>query len=203
MEFRKKKQKKVEPSSPNRNEEGDAWIYTSLKRNSYFLISFSVGKWTQATCEKMIKQLFDRMELPSPDNKIEIFTDGNDDYTYILPKYFASTCVDYGQLVKIREKGRVVEKLKRAIYGQPVLDDIETTDVENYNGILRERVGRLVRKTKCFSKRKNRLEGVLHIFQFYWNFMNNFRRYQSPAMIEGIAKKQWTWKDFLSYSFAV
>ena len=151
----------------------------------------------------MIKQLFDRMELPSPDNKIEIFTDGNDDYTYILPKYFAFICVNYGQLVKIREKGRVVKKLKRTIFGLPVLDDIETTDVENYNGILRERVGRLVRKTKCFSKRKNRLEGVLHIFQFYWNFMNNFRRYQSPAMIEGIAKKQWTWKDFLSYSFAV
>ncbi len=34
------------------------------------------------------------------------------------------------------------------------LGDIETTGVENYNGVLRERTGGLVRKTKCFSKRK-------------------------------------------------
>ncbi|MCD6208370.1 MAG: IS1 family transposase [Methanosarcinales archaeon] len=43
---------------------------------------------------------------------------------------------------------------------------METTDVENYNGILRERTGRLVRKTKCFSKRKRMLECSLHVFQF-------------------------------------
>ena len=61
---------------------------------------------------------------------------------------------EYGQLVKIRENGRVVRKEKRIIYGNPDLGDIETTNVENYNGILRERIGRLVRKTKCFSKRK-------------------------------------------------
>jgi IS1 family transposase len=34
------------------------------------------------------------------------------------------------------------------------LGDVETTDVENFNGILRERLGRLVRRTKCFAKVK-------------------------------------------------
>jgi len=43
----------------------------------------------------MIEKLFDRTELPFPDNKIEIFTDGN------------------GQLIKIREKGRVVDKKEK------------------------------------------------------------------------------------------
>nr|QNO47708.1 hypothetical protein LDJELIEA_00006 [Methanosarcinales archaeon ANME-2c ERB4] len=36
---------------------------------------------------------------------------------------------------------------------------------------LRERIGRLVRKTQCFSKRRRMLECSLQLFQFYWNFM--------------------------------
>ncbi|MGP8329137.1 MAG: hypothetical protein ACT6FF_02300 [Methanosarcinaceae archaeon] len=52
--------------------------------------------------------------------------------------------------MKIKENGRLIRKEKKAIYGNPDIGDIETTDVENYNGILRERIGRLVRKTKYF-----------------------------------------------------
>ncbi len=193
----------MDPRSPDRNQEGDAWIYTAVKRCSYFFVSFSVGKWTPNTCKEMIGAMFNRMDLPSPDSKLDIFTDGNCDYTRALPEYYAPSCINYGQLVKVREKGRVVDKIKRKIYGQPENIDIETTDVENYNGILRERIGRLVRKTKCFSKRKSRLEGILHIFQFYWNFMNPFKRKQTPAMLEEISERPWTWRDFLSYSFAV
>ena len=61
----------------------------------------------------MIEKLFDRTELPFPDNKIEIFTDGNDDYTHVLSDYYAETCIDYGQLIQIREKGRVVDKREK------------------------------------------------------------------------------------------
>jgi IS1 family transposase len=100
----------------------------------------------------MIEKLFGRTRLPCPEHKIEVFTDGNSDYTHNLPKYYAETCINYGQLMKMREKGRVVDREKRVIYGNPDLDDIETTDVENFNGILRERIGRLVRKTKTSRK---------------------------------------------------
>ena len=51
--------------------------------------------------------------------------------------YYADACIDYGQLVKIRKNGRVVRKEKMTIYDNPDPGDIETTDVENYNGILR------------------------------------------------------------------
>ena len=151
----------------------------------------------------MIEQVFERTQLPLPDNKIEIFTDGNNDYKHILPEYYADTCIDYGQLIKIREKGRVVDKEKRIIYGNPDPKDIETTDVENSNGILRGRTGRLVRKTKCFSKTKQRFESALHLFQFYWNFINNFKRRTTPAMLEGLTDHPWTWTDFLIHHYAV
>jgi len=151
----------------------------------------------------VIEKLYERTELPFPTNKITIFTDGNDDYAYVLPEYYAETCVNYGQLVKIRERGRVVDKEKRIICGNPDPTDIETTNVENFNGILRERNGRLSRKTKCFSKHKRKLENSLHLFQFYWNFINNFKRGNSPAMIEGVTDHLWTWHEFLMHHYAV
>ena len=145
----------------------------------------------------MLNQVYDRIDLPFPDTKIEIYTDGNPEYTSLLPKYYAPPCMDYGQIVKIREKGRVIDKFKQIVFGNPDLSSIETTDVENANGILRERNGRLVRKTKCYSKLKPKLDSSLNLFQFYWNFMNNFKNGQSPGMIEGLIERRINWHEFL------
>ena len=48
------------------------------------------------------------------------------------------TCVDYGQLIKIKENGKVIRKERRIIFGSPSLEDINTTNIENFNGILRK-----------------------------------------------------------------
>ena len=105
-------------------------------------------------------------------------------------------------MVKIREKGRVVDKIKRTIYGNPEPADIETTNVENYNGILRERVGRLVRKSKCYSKKKSRLSNAVEFFQFHWNFMHKLKDKMTPGMIENLSDHVWNWDDFLSFNYA-
>ncbi len=123
MEHGKKKQKKVERKSPTRSEEGYAWVYACIKRYTYFFVAFVVGKWTQQTCKNMVYQLYRRTELPSPDKKLDIFTDENDDYTYFLAKYYTDTCIDYGQLIKIKKKGKLVGKEKRTIYGSPKHED--------------------------------------------------------------------------------
>ena len=128
---------------------------------------------------------------------LTMFTDGNNDYTFVLPKCYPLGLVDYGQLLKIKEKGRLVRKEKWVVYGEPVLREIETTDVENFNGILRERLGRLVRKTKCFAKTKRRLVCAVGLFQFYWNFINEFERGASPAKMEGLSDHVWTWHEFM------
>lgn len=170
-----------------------------MKRRSYFLVAFAIGKWTQETCREMIFDVARRVQLPFDDKRIEFFSDGNDDYIYVLPDYFCNTNLDYGQLIKIRENGRVVRKEKRIIYGSPDMNDIETTDVENMNSIMRERIGRLVRKTKCFSKLKLRLFYSVSLFQFYWDFISEIQRGYSPAMIEGITDQLWTWHDFFYF----
>ena len=59
-----------------------------------------------------------------------------------------------------------MRKEKWVVYGGPVLGEVETTDVENFNGVLRERLG-LVRETKGFAKTKRRLVCAVVLFQFY------------------------------------
>ncbi len=103
---------------------------------------------------------------------MEVFSDGNDDYTDVLSEYYSEDCLIYGQVIKIREGGKVVEKIKNPIFGNPDIEQIETTDVENFNSILRERLGRLVRKTKCISKKKAAIHYALGFFQFHWNWMD-------------------------------
>ncbi len=151
----------------------------------------------------MMEKLFWRIELPFPNKKIIIFSDGNDDYEYTLPEYYADTCIEYGQVIKIRENGRVVDKIKRIVFGNPEVEDIETTNVENFNSILRERLGRLVRKTKCYSKKKSRLRNATELIQFHWNFMDTIHDNLTPAMIESLSNCIWSWDKFLFFHYAV
>ena len=151
----------------------------------------------------MIEKFYNRLQLPTANNKIQLFSDGNDDYEYVLPEYYPDTCIDYGQLIKIREGGKVVDKLRRVVFGSPELDDIETTDVENFNGILRERVGRLVRKTRCHSKQKQALINAVELIQFYWNCIKPLHGGMTPAMMESLTDVLWSWDDFLTNNFAV
>ena len=172
-------------------------------RGSYLIVASEIGKRTRESCKKLFEKVFDRVQLPFPHVKIQIFSDGNDDYTSTIPEYYAETCVDYGQLIKIREGGKVVDKIKKIIFGTPCIDEIETTDIENMNGICRERLGRLVRKTKCYSKKKTRLVNAFELFHFYWNFMDMLTKTETPAMLEGLADFQWNWEQFFNFNYAV
>jgi len=102
-----------------------------------------VGKRTRNTCRNLFKKINNRIKSPSPDSKLEMYSDGNNDYTEIIKEFYPLACVDYGQLIKVRKGGRVVDKIKRVVFGEPNPDNIETTDVENMNSIMRERIGRL------------------------------------------------------------
>ena len=85
-----------------------------MTRGSYLVVAYEIGKQTKITCEKLFEKVFDRIQLPLPDKKIEIFSDGHDDYTNTIPEYYAETCVDYGQVIKIREGGELLIKSKKS-----------------------------------------------------------------------------------------
>jgi len=54
--------------------------------------------------------------VPSLLCSLEAFSDG-DNCAYVLSLCFALGLIGYGQLIKIREKGRVVGKEKIVVYG--------------------------------------------------------------------------------------
>jgi hypothetical protein len=89
----------------SRPEVGDCGVYTAVKRRSYLFAAFAVGKWTQLTCAEMIWKLSGVTKKPSWHDMLTLFTDGNDDYMFVLSKYYPLGLVDYGQLVKIKEHG--------------------------------------------------------------------------------------------------
>jgi hypothetical protein len=90
-----------------------------MTRGSYLIVAYEIGKRTKKSCEKLFDKVFDRIQLPFPDMKIEIFSHGHNDYTNTIPEYYAETCVEYGQVIKISEVGKIVDKLKRSFMKIP------------------------------------------------------------------------------------
>lgn len=131
-----------------------------------------------------------------------IYSDGNFGYETVLPEFFNSEAMNYGQIIKIKEGGRVVDKRKKIIFGTPLLDDIETTNIENLNTILRARLSRLVRKTQCHAKKKKSLEDSVELFRVHWNFIKPLHGKQTPGMEEGLIHKRLTWGSFLHWKLS-
>lgn len=129
---------------------------------------------------------------------LEIYSDGNPQYLTALLTNFRQDCIVYGRLIKHKRNGKLIWKSKEQVLQSPKIGDIDTTVVENYNGILRERISRLVRRTKCFSKKRLRYEHHLDIFQGYNNFMKSDEG-KTPLMKEGKITKIWQWNDFFMY----
>ena len=179
---------------------GDFWIFTAIKRDSKLFICFLGGKRNSHTCEKFINLLFDRMELPTPDNPIRISTDGNHDYQSAISKVYCEPCVKYGQIIKEKENGLLINIIKRQIFNEVDLSDVSTSVVEGYNNKLRQKLSRLGRKVASFSKTVEGMIMALNIFQFVSNFMD-IKDGQTPMMREGLFKKSWTEDDFLNYHF--
>jgi len=178
---------------------GDHWTYTSFKRTSGLFLTFKTGKRVETTCELMMDQFFDRMDLPRPQNKISIFSDGNIQYTSIVSKLYCETCVNYGQIIKIKENNKLVDVIRAKIIGNPDIESISTSIVEGYNNKIRQRLSRFGRKTASFSKRARGYVAALSIFQFVHNFIDPKQGQQSPAMLESITDHLWNWMEFLCH----
>jgi hypothetical protein len=145
----------------------------------------------------MFNKFEDYVQQPSYKHKLEIYSDGNDDYRFILPEYYNQDCLYYGQKVKSKNGEKIIPAIRRKVFGNPDPEDIETNTNECFNSILRERIPKLVRKTKNHAKKKQALNNSLFLFQFYWNFMHELQKNQTPAIMEKQATKVWTWGNFL------
>ncbi|MEA2075414.1 MAG: IS1 family transposase, partial [Euryarchaeota archaeon] len=171
----------------------------------------STGKRVQATADKLMETVRKRGKKPTETEKATFISDGNDQYAKAILDNFEAETVNYGQLIKEREKGRVVGKTRMVIFGEVDEAGIDTVYVERYNLTLRHGISRLVRKSLCFSKCKEMLDNHLDVYQCYNNLIRvnsaltiktkkdekNIER--TPCMAEGIADHIWTWKELLMF----
>jgi len=148
-----------------------------------------------------------RDKIPTKDEKATFFSDGKHQYTKAIIKNFDVETINYGQLIKEREEGRVVGKPRTIIFGK--VYGIDTSYVERYNLTLRHGISIRVRKSLCFSKCKEMLDSHLGAYQCYNNLIRansvltiktnksekNIER--TPCMAEGITDHIWTRKELL------
>ena len=177
---------------------GDFWIFTAVKRESKLLICFKGGKRNQNTCDEFINELFERVKLPTPENPIKIYSDGNYNYINSIEATYCEPCVEYGQIIKESKNGDINDIEKRCIFNIFDLDNISTSVVEGMNNKLRQKLSRLGRKVSSFSKTIEGMLKSLNIFQFVSNFMDQ-KKGLTPMMAEGITDRPWTVEMFLSY----
>ncbi len=120
-----------------------------------FFVSFGVGKWNKNTLRSMFNQFEEVVRQPDYKHKITIYSDGNDDYTTVLPEYYHPDTLQYGQKVKTKNGKKIFPAIKRKIFGNPSFDGIDTNANESFNSILRGKLSRFVRKTKTHARKKS------------------------------------------------
>lgn len=126
----------------------------------------------------------------------------------------------YAQLVKKREKGRVVSISKRIVYGDPTTinpKQINTSLIERLNLTLRRENAALQRKTLSFAKDESELQAHLALQVAYYHFVRPHlslrerldkqhqqkatRRWRkrTPAMAAQITDHVWSLRELLTF----
>lgn len=219
---------------------GDVWVWCAFEPRLKVLVSFLVGKHTAKDAQKFLRDvkersdgsipLFTSDELPLyPETLLKIF--GQE-----VPKVYKGRGrrpskktwvpdphLDYAQVVKTRNKGRVVsvetkvvfgdpERIAQKIANSPVSHSINTSFVERSNGTLRQDCRRLSRKTFGYSKKIEMLQAHLYLLSAYYHFCrphfglrqrstDGRRKWRkvTPAMAASITEHCWSVKELLAY----
>lgn len=118
------------------------------------------------------------------------------------------------QAVKHRRGGRVVEVQVRTVLGTTPACPYVVYE-ERLNGVLRDRLACLTRKTHAFAKTSTLWDAAVGLCLFEHNWIKPHpalrqkllepaanRRYarRTPAMAIGISDHVWTWEEFLLFS---
>ncbi len=127
------------------------------------------------------------------------------------PRLVVPAGVSLTQTIKQRDRrGRVVGITTRATIGEAVPQPVPV-HVERLNGVLRDRLAALTRKTHAFAKTTRTWDALLGVAIFEHNWLRPHpalrqpsdqpgRRYlrRTPAMAIGLTDHVWSWTEFLS-----
>jgi hypothetical protein len=89
-------------------------------------------------------------------------------------------------LSKIKSAGRLTKINRQWVVGEGSINNIQTSQIGNMNGIARGCHSNLVRKPKCFAKKVERVDKMYEMFQIDRNFMKQDKNKMTPAMKEDL-----------------
>jgi IS1 family transposase len=233
-----KKEKHCNPTEPAAAKQGDNWDHVALDPEHRLVVSVVPGKRTAEKVEMLVEDFKKRtggrpMNLITTDEykpyrgailkaygeKVVPERTGKPGRPQ-RPYYTPSPKLKYATVHKMREKGRVVKIDLRVIFGtvaavaaalklSKVSNKINTAFVERQNGTDRNRNGRKVRKTYCFSKDWDTHNAVtyftLYTYNFCWPVRTLRRRSpdgewlpRTPAMAAGLTDHVWSLREWLT-----
>jgi IS1 family transposase len=194
-----KKEKHCDPDNPDDAKRGDNWDHVALDPEHRLVVSVVPGKRTAENVEALVQDFKERTEgrpmnlitsdeykpyrqaiLKAYGEKAVVEPTGKPGRPK-APHYKPSPNLRYATVHKTREKGRVVEIGFRIVFGavaavtaalklSTASKHINTAFVERQNGTDRNRNGRKVRKTYCFSKDWDIHDAVTYFTMYTYNF---------------------------------
>jgi len=237
--FVQKKQKHCDPNDPADAKRGDDWDHVAFDPVHRLVVSVIPGKRTAENVEALVEDFKARtggrmMDLIITDEYKPYEAAILNAYGQRItppptgkpgrpkgPRVVPPDDLLYATVHKTRQKGRVVKVELRAVFGgqeavraalaaSPVSTKINTAFVERYNGTDRNRNGRKVRKTYCFSKDWDVHEAVTYFSMYSYNFCWPVRTLRergsdgrwhprTAAMAAGLTDHVWSLAEWLHF----
>jgi IS1 family transposase/transposase-like protein len=231
--FVAKKEKNCDEDDPEDRFRGDCWDHVAFDPEHRLVVSVVPGERTAESVRELVADVKERLDGRTPEL---ITTDEHAPYEGAILEAFGEEVVPprtgkrgrprkpfqvapsgmtYATVHKVRKKGRVVEVVKRVIFGsaatlEKALADSEvsrtvnTSFVERYNGTDRNQNGRKVRKTYCFSKDWWIHRAVTFFTMYSYNFCWPVRtlktkagEVRTPAMMAKLTDHVWTLMEWI------
>jgi IS1 family transposase/transposase-like protein len=197
--FVAKKEKSCDDDDPEDRFRGDCWDHVAFDPEHRLVVSVIPGERTAESAQELVAEVKERLGGRTPEL---ITTDEYAPYEGAILEAFGEEVVppragrpgrprkpykvapaglNYATVHKTRRKGRVVEVMRRVIFGTAesvaaalansgVSRTINTSFVERHNGTDRNRNARKVRKTYCFSKDWWVHHAVTFLTMYSYNF---------------------------------
>jgi IS1 family transposase len=231
--FVAKKEKNCDEDDPEGRFRGDCWDHVALDSEHRLVVSVVPGERTAESAEELVADVKERLDGRVPEL---ITTDEYAPYEGAILEAFGEEVVpprtgkpgrpkkpykvapaglNYATVHKTRKKGRVVDVVKRVIFGtagsvEAALVNSEssrtvnTSFVERHNGTDRNRNARKVRKTYCFSKDWWVHRAVTFFTMYSYNFCWPVRSLKTeageartPAMMARLTDHVWTLMEWI------
>jgi hypothetical protein len=203
---------------------GQRWGCLSQDRKSRFVIAWAAAPSEEAAAPVVIARTRNRTHAQMGCAWV---SDGNPVYAEQIKKLYRDpkptgkpgrpslvlrADVGLTQGIKQREHGHVVGLMVRAVLG-PATGCAACVHEERLNGVLRDRLNCLTRKTHAFAKHTHTWDAAVGLCLFEHNWLkphkalrqeqdglSDGRKYhhRTPAMAVGLTDHVWTWEEFLS-----